>query len=142
MVVLPPIRSSGGGLVLLNGLAEPTRRWRPYWFILAAIFLFLSLDEAVEIHGRVFDQMLALYHLDGFLRFTWIIPYGVACFLIGALYVPFVLALPDGIRSQVIFGGALYISAAIGAESVGAHCATVGNACAIRWKSSSRRVAR
>ena len=34
---------------------------------------------------------------------------------------------PAAFDGQVIFAGALYISAAMGAESVGGYCATIGN---------------
>jgi hypothetical protein len=37
-------------LLLANGAAEPVSRWKPYWFTLAAIFAFLSIDEAAGFH--------------------------------------------------------------------------------------------
>ena len=40
-------------LVAINGMAEPSRRWKPYWFVLAGMFVFLSFDENVGVHEYV-----------------------------------------------------------------------------------------
>jgi hypothetical protein len=111
-------------LLAINGVAEPNRRWKPHWFVLAAIFVFLSLDEATQVHESLVGW-LAPYHYSDFLLFSWIIPYSVACLAIGLLYLPFVLALPRPIRGRVILAGGLFIVAAMGMEAVGGHCATI-----------------
>jgi hypothetical protein len=40
-------------IVLLNGLAEPNRKWKPHWFLLGAIFVFPSIDEFSGTHERL-----------------------------------------------------------------------------------------
>ena len=78
-------------LVAINGMAEPSRRWKPYWFVLAGMFVFLSFDENVGVHEYVVQWLPT--HAD-FLLFSWIIPYGVISLAIGFFYLAFVLALP------------------------------------------------
>jgi hypothetical protein len=63
-------------LLAINGRVEPNRQWKPYWFVLAPMFVFLSFDESAQVHERV---MGFLPSRTGFLMFTWIIPYGVIC---------------------------------------------------------------
>ena len=92
------------GLALLNGFAEPNGRWKPYWFALAGIFVFLSLDESVGIHEFIMG-LLAPYQFTDFLLLAWIVPYAIACLVIGLIYLPFMVALPPGIRWRVIFAG-------------------------------------
>lgn len=113
-------------IVLLNGAAEPNRRWKPHWLLLFAILIFLSIDEFSSIHER-FMGVLAPFHFTGLLHYSWVIPYAVLCLVVGALYARFVLALPADIRWRVVAAGGIYILAAIGMEMVGGYCRTIGN---------------
>ncbi len=113
-------------VVLLNGAAEPNRKWKPHWLLLFAIFIFLSIDEFSGIHERVV-RVLGSHHFTGILRFSWVIPYTGLCLMVGALYARFLLALPAGIRWRVVVAGGLYIIAAIGMEMVGGYCLTIGS---------------
>jgi hypothetical protein len=110
-------------VVLLNGVAEPNRKWKPHWFWLFAIFIFLSIDEFSGIHER-FIGVLAPYNFTGVLHFSWVIPYGALCLLVGTLYSRFVLELPADIRWRTAIAGGIYIVAAIGMEMVGGYCRT------------------
>jgi hypothetical protein len=112
-------------LLSVHSVAEPNRRWMPYWFALGAIFLFLSIDESAALHERT-KSLMAHYQLTGFFAFPWIIPYGLACIVLALAFFPFVRALPSRFRWRVIFAGALFLAAVLGIESLGAHCATAG----------------
>jgi hypothetical protein len=113
-------------IVLLNGRAEPNRKWKPHWFLLGAIFVFLSIDEFSGIHERLVG-VLAPYHFTGVLYYSWVIPYGVLCLLGAAFYWRFVLSLPADIRWRAAFAGGLYVAAAVGMEMVGGYCVSIGN---------------
>jgi hypothetical protein len=110
-------------LLGLNAKAEPDPRWRFHWAALAALFVYFSIDESVALHERLIN-VLAPFHFTGFLRYSWIIPYGIACVIIGLLYLPFVRALPQGFRFRVILSGLLFLAAAIGVESIEGYCHT------------------
>jgi hypothetical protein len=111
--------AAASALLALNGAAEANRRWKPYWYALAAVFLYLSLDEAATIHEKLTDVLSSYRDV---LNYPWIIPYGIAAAAIAALYVPFVLALPSAVRWRVIFAGCLYLTAVIVLESIGGYC--------------------
>lgn len=113
----------GAVLLALNAKAEPDSRWRLHWTALAALFVYFSIDESVSLHERLIN-VLAPFHFTGFLRYSWIIPYGIACVVIGLIYLPFVRALPQGYRFRVILSGLLFLAAAIGVESIEGYCHT------------------
>jgi hypothetical protein len=110
-------------LLAANGIAETRRRWKPYWFILAAIFIYLSIDETVMVHESLIN-VLAQFHFTGLLFFSWIIPYGIACVILGVIFLPFLRALPIELRLSFILAGALYVGSALGLEAVEGYCAT------------------
>jgi hypothetical protein len=80
-----------------------------YWSLLAAVFGYLSIDEAVGLH----EQLNELVHLGGPLYFGWILPAGVAVALLGAAYLRFLLRLPPQTRRRFLLAGALYVGGAL-----------------------------
>ena len=50
------------------------------WFVLAAIFLYLSIDESALLHEMTEKPVRRALHLSGYLYFAWIVP--AVCFLI------------------------------------------------------------
>ena len=43
------------------------------WFVLAAIFLYLSVDETAQLHEMVVKRVPLAFNLSGYLYFAWII---------------------------------------------------------------------
>ncbi len=80
-----------------------------YWSLLAAVFGYLSIDEAVGLH----EQLNDLVHLGGPLYFGWILPAGVAVLLLGLAYLRFLRALPAETRRRFVVAGALYVGGAL-----------------------------
>ena len=95
-----------------------------YWAGLRLIFLFLAIDEAMEIHESVIVPLRSLFHLSGIFYFAWVIPYGIFAGLIGVLYWKFMFKLPAGVRARMFIAAALYIFGALGFELIsGSYCA-------------------
>jgi hypothetical protein len=113
----------GAMLLAVNARAEPDRRWRYQWAVLAAIFIYLSVDESVGLHERIVPLLDPL-RLTGFLRYSWIIPYGIASIIIGLIYLPFLRALPANFGWRIYLAGALFVAAAAGVESIQGYCGT------------------
>lgn len=95
-------------------------QWK-WWMGLAGIFLFLSLDEAVQIHEK-FDNNSLLYFLNtsGLFAWPWVILYlGLVAIFIFT-YFRFWLSLP--LKFRVLFAACsiLYVIATIGFEMLGA----------------------
>ncbi|MEG4350955.1 hypothetical protein QUA70_22025 [Microcoleus sp. LAD1_D5] len=96
-------------------------RYKNHWKILSFIFLYLSLDEAGQLHEKFINPMRSLLNASGFLYFTWIVPFGflVAIFLLS--YSKFVFHLPVATRKLFVAACALYIGGAIGMEIPGGY---------------------
>jgi hypothetical protein len=100
------------GLLLLciaSGVAQTAARFPWRWRGLGAMFVFMSLDEAIELHenlGRLFD-------LHGVLFFSWVVPAGVLVLLMGLWYLPFVWHLPAPTRLRFVLAGVLYVGGAL-----------------------------
>lgn len=93
---------------------------KKYWLILSIVFLFLAIDENVEIHEQlnsIIRPMLA-NDLSGFLYWAWVIPYFVAFVLIAIYFMAFVLRLPPFTRSLFFIAGFLFVFGAVGLELV------------------------
>jgi hypothetical protein len=93
------------------------------WVGLAAVFLFLSMDEASSLHEMTGPAGAKLLRWAGllhpFLFYSWL-PFGItAVAIIGLLYLPFLRALPKETRRRVLLAGCAYISGAVIAEMVG-----------------------
>ena len=93
--------------LLLGAIARraPDRRWA----VLAAIFGYLSLDEAVELH----EHLGGLFATGGVLYFDWVIPAGAALLLLGAAYLPFLRRLPAATRRAFVLAAVLYVGGAL-----------------------------
>ncbi|MEG4343385.1 hypothetical protein QUB70_08850 [Microcoleus sp. A003_D6] len=99
-------------------------RYKQHWKILSFIFLYLSIDEAGQLHEKLIDPTRSLLNATGFLYFTWIVPFGflVAIFLLS--YTKFLLHLPVSTRKLFVAASALYIGGAIGMEIPGGYLAS------------------
>ena len=111
---LPTWYSSALLLACAAGLAHLARaagadRLRWNWAALAALFLYFSIDEAVQLHER----LNALYDLPGLLYFGWVIPAAAFTAGVGLAFLPFLRALPAATRRSFLVAGAVYVSGAL-----------------------------
>ncbi|MGB6153408.1 MAG: hypothetical protein WBG48_15620 [Pricia sp.] len=91
------------------------------WLILSAIFLYLSVDEAVQLHERVGVIIDNNFNLTGYLSWGWVIPYGILFIIFaGVYYFKFLPQLPKNIFWLFIISGAIFVMGAIGVEMIGA----------------------
>ncbi|MEG4530881.1 hypothetical protein [Microcoleus sp. D2_18a_D3] len=103
-------------------------RYKQHWKILSFIFLYLSLDEAGQLHEKFIDPMRSLLKATGVLYFTWIVPIGflVAIFLFS--YSKFLFHLPVSTKKLFVAATALYIGGAMGMEMPGGYLASTTGA--------------
>ena len=90
-----------------------------YWWGLAAIFLFLALDEALALHERIIAPTQLLLGVSGDRYFVWLLPYAMVMLVIAVMYARFLLSLPPGTRRRFILAGIVFLSGAVGLEIVG-----------------------
>lgn len=102
----------GCGVLLLlvgAGARQGGARFARRWSLLGAIFTFMSLDEAVELH----EQLGRLVKGSGVLHFSWVIPAAVIVLGIGLAYLPFLVHLPRPTRRRFLVAGFLYVGGAL-----------------------------
>jgi hypothetical protein len=136
---IPAWYSSGlllaaAGLLAVIGAAR-RRSDAPYarhWQALGLIFLYLSLDEAAEIH-ELFTRPMQDTGVNGPLLFGWVIFGMVFALVVGLLYLRFVLALPRTTRNLVILAGVCYIGGALGVEMIGANQWYIDDGTSLRY---------
>jgi DMSO/TMAO reductase YedYZ heme-binding membrane subunit len=95
--------------------------YRRHWGILAAAFVYMSLDEAIRIHeflGRPTRALLG-HRAGELVYFAWIIP-GAAIMLAFALsFLRFALHLPARTRWRTFMAATLFTGGALGGEVLG-----------------------
>ncbi len=87
-------------------------RYVAHWWILAGAFLYISLDEFVQLH----EHMNHWFDWGGFLYFGWVVPAGILVTLFGLAYLRFLAHLPPHTRHRFVLAGALYVGGALGVE--------------------------
>jgi len=106
-----------GCALLLGAIARDAfaRRapFRFHWAALTVIFVYMSLDEAVEIHEHLGDVVQGT---SGVLFFGWVIPAAAIVCALGAAYVPFLKYLDRATRRRIIVAGAIYVGGALFVE--------------------------
>ncbi|HUH00396.1 MAG TPA: hypothetical protein VML75_00295 [Kofleriaceae bacterium] len=93
------------GLIACDAGA-PLRR---YWWGLAIMFGYMSLDESAELHER----LGGLVGTGGVLYFDWVIPAAIIVGAIGLIYLPFLRRLPAATRRHFVVAGAIYVTGAL-----------------------------
>jgi len=112
-------------LLTVTGFANK-QRGNPYtyhWLGLAAIFLFLSLDEAASLHEMTHNllhpRLGGVGYFHGFLYFSWVVFGAIFVLIVGGIYLPFVAALPVQTRRLFLIAGILYVGGELGIDMLG-----------------------
>ena len=112
-----------------NERSDDVGRWRG----LAAIFLFLSIDETAQLHERSMKLLLPVldvlslrpsegirsFFRAGIFHYTWVIPAAAVVVTLLLVYLRFLLALPSPVRRLCVIAAALYVGGALGLEMAG-----------------------
>jgi hypothetical protein len=113
--------------VLLAVIAVAKRRnhdrYTLHWLGLSIIFLFLSMDEVIQVHealgGAEIQPLLSNFlglTPSGFIYHIWVVP-GAAVVLVFVLaYLRFLIRLPQETRRLFLVAGTLFVLGALGLE--------------------------
>ncbi|KYF70454.1 hypothetical protein [Sorangium cellulosum] len=80
-----------------------------HWWGLCAAFLYISLDEVVEIH----EAASSWIELGGVLYFSWVIPAAVVVAAFALAYLRFLARLPRDTRNRFLLAGGIYVTGAL-----------------------------
>ncbi len=83
------------------------------WFGLSMIFVFLALDEMIQIHEQLDAPMKAIFNTSGLLYYAWVIPYVFVTIIIAIVYFKFMMRLPKPILKLFILAGILFVFGAV-----------------------------
>jgi hypothetical protein len=106
-------------LVLHDDARRSQSQDRVSWLLLAAVFVFLAVDEYESIHERLMDPVRELLGAGNVPLFAWVVPYAVFVAAFAAYYFRFWWRLPRDIRWQVALSAAIFVGGAMGMEMVG-----------------------
>ncbi|PCJ94921.1 MAG: hypothetical protein COA50_11100 [Flavobacteriaceae bacterium] len=105
-------------LMIIGSAHKKTNKKFYYWYGLAVVFCFLSLDEMVQIHEQLNAPMGAILKTKGILYFSWFIPYIIIMIIMGIAYFKFMMRLPKDVLKLFILAGVLFVSGAVGMEAL------------------------
>lgn len=94
-------------------------RWERHWYGLGVAFLYLSIDEMLQLHERAVEPIRLALGLGGWLYFAWIIPASVLLLVFLLAYWRFFRSQTASLRRGLFWAGLLYVGGAIGFELVG-----------------------
>ncbi len=90
-----------------------------HWWLLSAVFVYLSLDEAATIHELTMWRLQDVLDAGGLLYFTWIVPAAVLIAVLAGLLWRFLMGLPRWTLKLFLAAGCLYVGGALGVEALG-----------------------
>jgi hypothetical protein len=98
-------------------------RYRYEWWLLGAVFLYMSVDEASIIHEKFSALLKSLPDLNGWAHYRWIYAGAAAIIVLTAVFMRFYLHLD--LRNKILFpvSMALYLFGAFGGELFSGHYA-------------------
>ena len=97
------------------------RKYLVRWYLLAAGFFYLSMDEMLSIHEWAGKLVKGPEGTSGFFTHTWVIlamPIILVCIVI---FAQLLFSLPHPIRNALLAGFAVYMFSAVVLEMVGGH---------------------
>ncbi|NNF02680.1 MAG: hypothetical protein HKN22_08335 [Bacteroidia bacterium] len=89
------------------------------WFFAACLFLFLAVDELMQIHERLIGPMHQQFGTSGFFYFAWVIPYSIGFIIICLFLFPVFRNMKTEFQLRFVVAVAVYLSGAVGMEMVG-----------------------
>lgn len=93
-------------------------RYVHYWRLLAVIFGYLSLDEALSIHEKFIVPLRTSLHTGGLLYYAWVIPGAIFVLAVFLGFLKFINALPPKTKRLFLTAGTVFVGGAIGMELV------------------------
>lgn len=87
--------------------------------VLAAVVLFLGVDEATAIHELFSEPLRDGLGLSGLLYYAWVVAYGVAAAAFFAVFAPLLRYVGRTTRRLLALSALLYVGGALGMELAG-----------------------
>lgn len=90
-----------------------------FWLFLSALFLFLSIDEANQIHEKLNYIKFKLEFLSSSkLLYMWVFPYLIFTVILAIVLKKFIFSLPKRTRFLFVLSAIIFTTGAIGFEVI------------------------
>lgn len=99
--------------VIAKGKSQSKNDYTSYWWGLAFIFLYFSMDEGAVIHEIFAIPLQEAFNTDGFFAFGWQILAFPLVIIFGLVYLKFLFHLPPKTRNCFIVSAVLYAGGAL-----------------------------
>lgn len=105
---------------MVGALARRTdRRLAHRWWVLAVVFVALSIDELVSLHEQLGTLGAQVLEPGGVFHFAWVVPGLVVAAVTVTAVVQLARRLPAPARREMYLGIGVFFAAAVGLEMVG-----------------------
>ncbi|MDP3469804.1 MAG: hypothetical protein Q8S11_15795 [Daejeonella sp.] len=91
-----------------------------HWRILSILFVLLSIDEIAGFHEMTIDPLVQTFHLNGYMRFPWVILGVIFMTGFSLYYFQFLKALPKPYIKGFFCSCLIFLGGAIGLETLSA----------------------
>ncbi len=106
--------------LMAAGVRKAGGKLAAYWWVLAAGFSYIAVDEILMIHesAHAIPYLVAgpSLKLGGVLFFAWVIPATLVVLVVGLSFLPFLIQQPAAFRRQLLIAGAVYVGGAVAME--------------------------
>lgn len=96
------------------------------WLTMAAVFLFLGVDEGSQVHEKFMQFTKRLIEgssggegLSGWFYYAWVIPYGIAVVVLVLVLFRWIMRLSPVLRKRLVISGIIYVFGAVFMEMAG-----------------------
>ena len=90
-----------------------------HWAVLAALFVFLSIDEMTALHEMLIDPIRRRLGTHGLLYYAWVIPgFAFVCGFVLAYWRFLFFHLDRKTRWRFVLAGSIFVTGALGLEMV------------------------
>ena len=107
-------------------LKKKSKKIKKRWAVLRWVFIFLALDEGLQIHEILIIPSLKPM-LPAILSIVWVIPYGFLAIVALIYFMPILKSLPTELKQKALLSGAVYLSGALGFEMIGSFLVRTGD---------------
>ncbi len=92
---------------------------RKHWYGLAAVFLYISMDEAAGLHERSDPIIRSYLDVSGVFHFSWILAAVPIMIVLGLVFGKFILGLEKNARILMILAAIIFVGGGLGVEMIG-----------------------
>jgi hypothetical protein len=106
-------------LIVAVSTKKKQGKFKYHWWFLSALFAYIAVDEASELHERLSDPVKETLGTISWFYFAWVIPVSLILVLLAILFYRFYLHLPRHTQTYFIIAASMYLGGALLVEIIG-----------------------